>query len=169
MRPPIRCTWTATVEGIMGKIGQARNQLDQTNRVGRCEKNRKSENKEDMHSHFRDTTLGAGRHPRTGAVTDEQQRPKPKATQPSGRQSFLPQASLLAPLQTHCWVCSSLRALAFYAKNAFAANVIVFMPPTTKSRIMSASDYSPLNQCWPYLFMIHCWAAVWPNADSRSR
>src|SRR5208282_1152422 len=44
--------------------------------------------------------LGATReHIRHGSATEEQQRPKPKATQPSGRQSFLPQASLLAPLR----------------------------------------------------------------------
>ena len=42
--------------------------------------------------------LGARReHLPDGAATDEQRRPRPKATQPSGRQSFLPQASLLAP------------------------------------------------------------------------
>jgi hypothetical protein len=38
-----------------------------------------------------------GRIPQSGAATDEQQRPRPKTTQPSGRQSFLPQASLRAP------------------------------------------------------------------------
>src|SRR5258706_4171297 len=42
--------------------------------------------------------LGATReHTRHGSVTEEQQRPKPKATQPSGRQCFLSQTSLLAP------------------------------------------------------------------------
>src|SRR5258706_10777947 len=42
--------------------------------------------------------LGATReHTRHGSVTEEQQRPKPKAAQPSGRQRFLSQTSLLAP------------------------------------------------------------------------
>jgi hypothetical protein len=42
--------------------------------------------------------LGARRaHPPSGAATDEQRRPRPNTTQPFGRQSFLPQASLLAP------------------------------------------------------------------------
>jgi hypothetical protein len=42
--------------------------------------------------------LGARRaHPPSGAATDEQRRPRPKTTQPFGRQSFLAQASLLAP------------------------------------------------------------------------
>src|SRR5688572_6960541 len=42
--------------------------------------------------------LGATKeHTRQRSVTEEQQRPKPNATQPSGRQVFLPQTSLLAP------------------------------------------------------------------------
>src|SRR5579859_7922746 len=42
--------------------------------------------------------LGATReHTRHGSVTGEQQRPKPKAAQPSGRQCFSSQTSWLAP------------------------------------------------------------------------
>src|SRR5438093_7523559 len=42
--------------------------------------------------------LGATKeHTRQGSVTEEQQRPKPNATQPSGRQVFSNQTSLLAP------------------------------------------------------------------------
>src|SRR5438445_11380444 len=45
--------------------------------------------------------LGATReHTRDGSVTEEQQRPKPKATQPSGRQRFSSQTSLLAPYRS---------------------------------------------------------------------
>ena len=38
-----------------------------------------------------------GRIPRSGAVTDEQRSHRPNSAQPSGRQFFLAQASLLAP------------------------------------------------------------------------
>jgi len=69
--------------------------------------------------------LGARRaQPPSGAATDEQRRPRPKATQPSGRPSFLAQASWLAPYrptkgmlvahaspQTSSYLCSS--ALSF--------------------------------------------------------
>jgi len=42
--------------------------------------------------------LGATKeHTRQRSVTEEQRRPKPKATQPSGRQVLLAQTSLLAP------------------------------------------------------------------------
>src|SRR6266403_3712011 len=38
-----------------------------------------------------------GRIPQSGAVTDEQRSHRPNSAQPSGRQFFLAQASLLAP------------------------------------------------------------------------
>ena len=42
--------------------------------------------------------LGATKeHSRQGSVTEEQQRPRPNAVQPSGRQSFFALTSLLAP------------------------------------------------------------------------
>jgi len=60
--------------------------------------------------------LGATReHTRHGSVTEEQQRPKPKAAQPSGRQGFSSQTSWLAPyrpLAGYAWCpCGSTSRL----------------------------------------------------------
>jgi len=71
-----------------------------------------------------------GRYPQQ-SLTEEQQRPKPKATQPSGRQVFLRQTSWLAPHRP-LRVCSSLAPR--LAQQSLAANVIVFMFMTTKAR-----------------------------------
>ena len=74
--------------------------------------------------------LWAREHPRPDRIgmTDEQPRHRPKAAQPSGRQSFFPQALLLTPYRSLC-ICSgfapSLR------KKCLAANVIVFTPHST--------------------------------------
>ena len=73
--------------------------------------------------------LGATReHTRQRSVTEEQQRPSPNAAQPSGRQFFLNQTSLLAPYRP-LRVGSSLAPR--LVQKSLAANAIVFMLMTT--------------------------------------
>jgi hypothetical protein len=81
--------------------------------------------------------LGARRaHPHSGAATDEQRRPRPKTTQPSGRRSFLAQASLLAPHRPTRRAC----ARAQRAKGMHVA------PASSEPKILAANAHAIREQ-----------------------
>src|SRR5213080_2127937 len=71
-----------------------------------------------------------GRIPQSGAVTDEQRRHRPNSAQPSGRQFFSGQTSLLAPHRSTSGYARRSRLV--WPKNPFPRNVIIFMFMTTK-------------------------------------
>src|SRR5881396_3245992 len=76
-----------------------------------------------------------GRVPCHGAVTDEQRSHRPNSAQPGGRQVFFTQTSLLAPHRStagYARVPVRKHLTPRLGEKSLAADVIVFMPQTTK-------------------------------------
>src|SRR5216117_631817 len=80
----------------------------------------------------RGASARAPAHPGHGAVTDEQRSHRPNWAQPGGRQVFFAQPSLLAPHRSTGGIFSSLPPR--LGEKSLAANIIVFMPRTTKPK-----------------------------------
>src|SRR5207247_10989655 len=84
----------------------------------------------------RGASARAPAHPGHGAVTDEQRSHRPNWAQPGGRQVFFTQTSLLAPHRStagYARVPVRKHLTPRLGEKSLAANVVVFMPQTTKA------------------------------------